>query len=90
MPFDFAAPPARDTQFAPIHGVPRLELARLALARLAPALREEVAGFELADAGRLVNQGVHFDRVAWRAVWRRPGLPEAAGSLVLLDGEIAN
>jgi hypothetical protein len=32
--------------------------------------------------------GMNFDSVAWRAVWRLPGLPEARGVIPVWKGEI--
>ena len=88
MPFDFAisAPAAEADE---LHGVPRKELARHALDQLAPSLRAAVAAIELESAGTFVNMGMNFDRVSWRAVWRRPGLPLASGTIPVWRGEIA-
>jgi hypothetical protein len=90
MPFDVL--PARRGTTRPdsdLHGVPRALLVRHALDQLAPALRDAVAEIALESAGSFVNMGLNFDRVAWRAVWRRPGLPEAAGTIPVWKGEIA-
>jgi len=88
MPLDFVAPQTLPVDAAEFHGVPRHELTRHVLAGLAPALRRAVIAIELEDGGRFVNLGMHFDRVLWRAVWRLPGLPEAAGVIPLRKGEI--
>lgn len=90
MPFDFVPSPRRPaTDDATLHGVPRGMLVRHALDQIAPSLRDAVALIELESAGGFVNMGMNFDRVAWRAVWRRPGLPEAAGTIPVWKGEIA-
>ena len=93
MPFDFAtgaAPATRPAMQAPeLHGVPREELVRHALDQLAPGLRAAVAAIELENAGSFVNMGMNFDRVGWRAVWRRPGLPATSGTIPVWKGEIA-
>ena len=89
MPFDFAPAGALPIDAQEICGVPRAALVAHALAQLAPSLRDAVAEIELAEAGGFVNMGMNFDRIAWRAVFRRPGLPEAAGSIPVWKGEIA-
>ncbi len=90
MPFDvLPAPHGPTRQRAELHGVPRALLVRHALDQLAPSLREAVAEIELESAGPFVNMGLNFDRVAWRAVWRRPGLPDASGTIPVWKGEIA-
>jgi hypothetical protein len=88
MPFD-VLPRSRTRPEAELHGVPRALLVRHALDQLAPSLRAAVAAIELESAGGFVNMGLNFDRVAWRAVWRRPGLPEASGTIPVWKGEIA-
>jgi len=90
MPFDLVQParPAAVLQ-ADLHGVPRMSLVRHALDQLAPSLRDAVAAIELESAGSFVNMGLNFDRVAWRAVWRQPGLPEVSGTIPVWKGEIA-
>jgi hypothetical protein len=90
MPFDvLPAPRSRARPEAELHGVPRALLVRHALDQLAPSLRDAVAAIELESAGGFVNMGLNFDRVAWRAVWRQPGLPEASGTIPVWKGEIA-
>ncbi|MGG5821954.1 hypothetical protein [Falsiroseomonas sp. HW251] len=94
MPFDLVPSPrkpATDGADLPkvLHGVPRAALVRHALDQLAPSLRDAVAAIELESAGSFVNMGMNFDRVAWRAVWRRPGMPEAGGTIPVWKGEIA-
>lgn len=94
MPFDFAAPlalielPAEAVPMPSplLHGVPRPELVDHALAQIAPALRGAVADIELTDAGPFTHMGVVFDRIAWRATWRRPGMPVASGSFPVWNG----
>jgi hypothetical protein len=89
MPFDAAAPvPALAALPEELHGVPRALLVRHALDRIAPALRAAVAAIELEEASPMVNMGLNLDRVAWRAVWRVPGLPDATGSIPVWHGEI--
>ena len=68
---------------------PRVALVCHALDQLAPSLRDAVAAIELESAGSFVNMGLNFDRVAWRAVWRQPGLPEVSGTIPVWKGEIA-
>jgi hypothetical protein len=34
--------------------------------------------------------GLNFERVAWRAVWRRPGLPQMSGIIPVRRGEIVS
>lgn len=89
MPFDFAPAgrlPLDDTE---ICGVPRHALVAHALAQLAPSLRAAVAEIEFEEAGCFVNLGMNVERVGWRAIWRRPGLPEAKGCIPVWKGEIA-
>ncbi|MGG5812241.1 hypothetical protein [Falsiroseomonas sp. CW058] len=86
MPFDFAAatlPP----DLAPLHGVPRHLLVAHALEQLPPALRGLVAEMEVTEAGSVLHMGIEVDRIAWRAVWRRPGMPVASGSFGVWNGE---
>ncbi len=90
MPFDFAAGKALPVDAASLHGVPRAVLVRHALAQLGPALRAAVAEIEVEEAGQFVHMGMNFDRVAWRAVWRRPGLPAASGTFPVWNGEIVS
>jgi hypothetical protein len=90
MPLDAALPATMPVDAAAFHGVERHVLVRHALAQLSPALRRSVIAVELEDAGGFVNMGMNFDRVAWRAVWRLPGLPEISGSIALWKGEIVN
>ncbi len=90
MPFDLfvhAVPDSgRDGPPAPA----RADLVALALARLPLALRPAVARIELGELQRFVNMGVHFDRVAWRAVFGAPGLPTQRGEIVLHDGQVVD
>lgn len=97
MPFDFATPagyaPLAPSAFGPlpieagsILGVPREDLVAHAMEQIAPALRGTVAGIELTEAGQFVHMGMVFDQVAWRAAWRRPGLPVASGSFPVWNG----
>lgn len=88
MPFDLVGRTLLPVDAAMLHGVPRHLLVAHAMAQLAPALRAAVADMEVSDGGKLVHMGMNFDRVAWRAVWRRPGLPAATGSFVVWNGEI--
>ena len=89
MPFDSASHAIAPVDAAELHGVPRALLVRRALEAIAPSLRAAVAEIELAEAPPMVNLGLNLDRVAWRAVWRRPGLPEASGTIPVWRGEIA-
>jgi hypothetical protein len=93
MPFDFAParphPAALPVDATELAGVPRYELVRHALDQLPPSLRGAVAEIEVTEAGRFVHMGMNFDQVAWRAVWRRPGLPVASGTIPVWNGEIA-
>ena len=82
MPLDLVAAPPADT----IHGVPRHELAAHALRQIAPELRSAVAEIEVTPAPRFVHMGQVFDQVAWRAAWRRPGLPAASGTFPVWQG----
>jgi hypothetical protein len=88
MPLDAVLPATMPVDAAELHGVPRHLLACHVLDRLAPALRRAVVAIELEEAGTLVNMGMNFDRVAWRAVWRLPGLPALSGSIAVRQGEI--
>lgn len=88
MPLDLVAPDTLPVDAAELHGVPRHLLARHVLDRLAPALRRAVIAIELEEAGGFVNLGMNFERVAWRAVWRLPGLPALSGSIAVWKGEI--
>jgi hypothetical protein len=90
MPFDvLPAPRGPASAEDALHGVPRALLVRHALDQLAPSLRDAVADIALESAGSFVNMGLNLDRVAWRAVWRRPGLPDASGTIPVWKGEIA-
>ncbi len=71
----------------PIHGVPRDLLLAHALEQVPPALRAAVARIELEEVGPAQHLGIEVDRVAWRAVWHRPGLPVASGSFGVWNGE---
>lgn len=93
MPFDFAAPAtlpctpsALPDDAGSILGVSRQDLVAHAMEQIAPALRAAVAGIEVTEAGRFVHMGMVFDQVAWRAAWRRPGLPVAGGSFPVWNG----
>jgi hypothetical protein len=94
MPFDFAAPGLlapgllAHVDAATLAGVPRHLLERHALEQLPPAMRGALAEIELTEAGQFVHMGMNFDQVAWRAVWRRPGLPGASGTIPVWHGEI--
>jgi hypothetical protein len=89
MPFDFL-PPLTQGQMPidaeTIHGVPRHELVAHAMAQIAPSLRDAVAEIEVSGSGQFVHMGMVFDQVAWRAAWRRPGLPVASGSFPVWNG----
>jgi hypothetical protein len=88
MPFDLAAPAAAlPGDLAPLHGVPREVLVAHAMERLPPVLRGLVAAIELQEAGSVHHMGIEVDRIAWRAVWRRPGLPGASGTFAVWNGE---
>jgi hypothetical protein len=88
MPFEFASSLLLPIDTQPIHGVPRHELAAHALTLLPPTLRAAVAEMELSEGGRFVHMGMNFEQVAWRAIWRRAGLPVASGSFPVWDGQI--
>lgn len=89
MPFDFAVPSGFSVppiDVGTILGVPRHELVSHALEQIAPTLRGAVAEIEVSGGGQFVHMGMVFDRVAWRATWRRPGLPVASGSFPVWNG----
>lgn len=92
VPFDLAAPatlpalPASTIGAGSILGVSRHELVAHAMEQVAPALRGAVAEIEVTEGGRFVHMGMVFDQVAWRATWRRPGLPVASGSFPVWNG----
>ncbi|MGX9964312.1 hypothetical protein ACVFYP_13360 [Roseomonas sp. F4] len=87
MPFDFLPPAALlPIEAATIHGVPRQELVAHAMEQISPSLRGAVAEIEVSGGGQFVHMGMVFDQVAWRAVWRRPGLPVASGSFPVWNG----
>jgi hypothetical protein len=88
VPFDFAPAAPRRIDAAEIAGAPRHLLVEHVLRGLAPALRAAVAEIELTEAAAIPHMGVNLDQVAWRAVWRRPGLPVADGTLQLWNGRI--
>jgi hypothetical protein len=88
MPFDFSAGAMLPVDTQPIHGVPRHELVAHALRQLPAGLRDQVAEMEVTPAGSLVHMGMNFEQVAWRAVWRRAGLPVAAGNFPVWNGQI--
>lgn len=73
---------------APIHGVARDVICRHVLARLTPAQRAAVAALDLTDGGTMVNMGMNFPLISWRAVWRRPGAAPLGGALPVWRGEI--
>ena len=87
MPFDFAATTLMPIDAGTIHGVPRHELVSHAMEQIRPSLRAQVAEIEVSSGGTFVHMGAVFDQVAWRAVWRRPGLPAAAGSFPVWNGQ---
>jgi hypothetical protein len=86
MPFDLLAAAVLPADSGTIHGVPRHELAAHAMAQIPPALRSAVAEIEVTPGRRFVHMGMMFDQVDWRAAWRRPGLPAAAGSFPVWNG----
>jgi hypothetical protein len=88
MPFDFSAGAMLPVDTQPIHGVPRHELVAHALRQLPSGLRDQVAEMEVTAAGSLVHMGMNFEQVAWRAIWRRAGLPVAAGNFPVWNGQI--
>jgi hypothetical protein len=88
MPLDVAGPLTLPVDSTEIHGVPRHLLARHVLDQLAPDLRRAVIAIELTDAGSFVNMGLNVGQVAWRAVWRKAGLPEITGRIPVHRGEI--
>jgi hypothetical protein len=88
MPLDFAGPLTAPVDAAELHGVPRDLLARHVREQLCPALRPHLLAIKLTEAGSFVNMGMNFDRVAWRAVWRSPGLPQMSGTIPVRQGEI--
>ena len=90
MPLDLVVPATLPVDAMQLHGVPRHVLAHHVLDRLAPGQRGAVIAIELEEAGTFVNMGMNFHRVAWRAVWRLPGLPELSGSIALWRGEIVS
>ncbi len=86
MPFDFAAATLMPIDAGSIHGIPRHELVAHAMEQIAPGLRGQVADIEIAAGGQFFHMGMVFDQVAWRAAWRRPGLPVASGSFPVWNG----
>lgn len=88
MPFDFAPTRLMPVDAEILAGVPRHLLVQHAMAQLPEALRSAVAEIEVSEAGQFVHMGMNFDRVAWRAVWRRAGLPIAGGDIPVWNGEI--
>ena len=86
MPFDFAASALMPVDAGTIHGVPRHLLVAHAMEQITPALRGQVAEIEVSAGGQFVHMGMVFDQVAWRAAWRRPGLPVASGSFPVWNG----
>jgi hypothetical protein len=93
MPFDFAPAGLSQGGILPVDaaefaGVPRHALVRHAMQQLPPSMRAAVAEIEVTEAGQFVHMGMNFDQVAWRAVWRRPGLPGASGTIPVWNGEI--
>jgi hypothetical protein len=87
MPAEPPTPPSALAEGPPIHGVERRVLEQHALEQLPPALRGAVARIELEEVAQVLHMGLEVDRVAWRAVWRRPGLPVAGGSFGIWNGE---
>ena len=89
MPLDFVLPQTTlPVDAAEMHGIPRHVLVRHAMTNLSQEQRRALIAVEIEDGGGLVNMGMQFDTVAWRAVWRLPGLPEASGTIPLWKGEI--
>lgn len=89
MPLDIPFAQTLPVDAAELHGVPRHVLVRHAMAGLSAEQRRALIAVELTDAGGFVNLGMNFDRVAWRAVWRLPGLPDTGGTIPVWKGEIA-
>ena len=89
MPLDFVPPKTTlAVDAAELHGIPRHVLVRHAMTNLTQEQRRALIAVEIEDGGGLVNMGLNFDSVAWRAVWRLPGLPEASGTIPVWKGEI--
>jgi hypothetical protein len=90
MPLDVVLNQTLPVDAAELHGIPRHVLVRHAMAHLTPEQRRALIAVEVEDAGGFVNMGMNFDSVAWRAVWRLPGLPDAAGTIPVWKGEIVS
>lgn len=90
MPLDVVLPLTLPVDAAELHGIPRHVLVRHAMSRLTEAQRRALIAVEVEDGGGFVNMGMNFDSVAWRAVWRLPGLPEARGVIPVWKGEIVS
>lgn len=88
MPLDFVAKETLPVDAVAFHGVERHLLVRHAMERIPAGLRRALIAVELEDGGTFVNMGMNFQRVAWRAAWRLPGLPEASGVIPIHRGEI--
>lgn len=86
MPFDFAVSALMPVDAGTIHGVPRHVLVAHAMEQITPSLRGQVAEIEVTPGGQFVHMGMVFDQVAWRAAWRRPGLPVASGNFPVWNG----
>jgi hypothetical protein len=86
MPFDFAGSALLPIDAGTIHGVPRHALVAHAMEQITPGLRSQVAEIEVTPGGQFVHMGMVFDQVAWRAAWRRAGLPVACGSFPVWNG----
>lgn len=89
MPLDIPLAQALQVDASELHGVARHLLVRHVMAGLNAEQRRALMAVELTDAGCFVNMGMNFDRVAWRAVWRLPSLPEAGGTIPVWKGAIA-
>ncbi len=85
---DGAASIVQPLDHGEFHGVPRAELVQHAIAQIPPPLHRQLDAIELADGGLMVNLGMNFQRVLWRAVWRDPGFPAFSGSIPIRHGEI--
>lgn len=73
-----------------ILGVPRAALLRHAMQQVSAAARGAIAGMEFTAGATLVNMGMNFQTVVWRASMRDPGLPAATGVIPVWRGEIAD
>jgi hypothetical protein len=73
-----------------LHGIPRDVLLRHVMQLLTRDQCRALDALEVSDGGRFVNMGMNFDSVAWRAVWRLPGLPALSGRIPVWKGEIVS